>query len=69
MISKLLLCFSLILCIETSCKENVTVCKSNIVDSNYRYSVDEFKKLCTKIENRKIDIDRLACKFKKCLFC
>lgn len=61
---RLLLGFSLMLFIETSCKDNVTICKSSIIDSSYRYTVDEFEMLCTKIENKKLDIDRLECKFK-----
>jgi hypothetical protein len=57
-------CFSLILCIEISCKDKVTICKSNIVDSTFRYTEEEFEKLCKKIENKILDMDRLECKFK-----
>ena len=64
MIQKLLFCFTLILCIETSCKDNVTVCKPAFVDSSYRYSIEEFEKLRAKIEGKKLDVDRLKCKFK-----
>jgi hypothetical protein len=68
MISKIIFCFSLILCMETSCRDNVTVCKSNLIDSSYRYSIEEFEKLSSKIENRKLDIVRLKCKFKSVFY-
>lgn len=64
MMPKLLLGFSLILLFATSCRHNVTSCNKNFVDSSYRYTEDEFNKLCARFENKKVDRDKLECKFK-----
>jgi hypothetical protein len=63
MIQKLLFSFSVFAFLMTSCGCGGDDCSGRQINNDYKYSVQDFEKLCKDIENKKIPAVRLQCMF------